>query len=60
MDNDDMKAFLLVVRRALLMICAWIENRYNLRSHLNTMTAERLCYNNKYRPPHPCARQKQR
>jgi len=31
MDNDDMKAFLLVVRRALLMICAWIENRYNLK-----------------------------
>ena len=31
MDNDDMKTFLLVVRRALLMICALIENRYNLR-----------------------------
>ena len=31
MDDNDMKAFLLVVRRALLMICAWIENRYNLR-----------------------------
>ena len=28
--DDDMKAFLLVVRQALLLICAWIEKRYDL------------------------------
>lgn len=29
---DDMRAFLLVVRRALLMIVAYIEQRYDLHT----------------------------
>lgn len=28
--DDDLKAFLIVLRRALLMVCAWIEQRYGL------------------------------
>lgn len=29
--DDDLKTFLLVLRRALLMIVEWIEQRYELR-----------------------------
>ncbi len=29
-QDDDLRAFLLVLRRALLMVCAWIEQRYGL------------------------------
>ena len=28
--DDDLKAFLIVLRRALLMVCAWIGQRYGL------------------------------
>jgi hypothetical protein len=28
--DDDLRAFLVVLRRALLMVCAWIEQRYGL------------------------------
>lgn len=29
-NNDDLREFLLVLRRALLMIIGWIERRYGL------------------------------
>lgn len=29
-ERDDLREFLLVLRRALLMIVAWIEHRYGL------------------------------
>lgn len=29
-ERDDLREFLLVLRRALLMIVAWIEQRYGL------------------------------
>lgn len=31
-SDADLKAFLLVLRQALLMIIAWIEKRYGLKS----------------------------
>lgn len=30
MNNDDLREFLLVLRRALLMLVNWIEQRYRL------------------------------
>jgi len=32
MNNDDFKDFMLVLRKALLMIVRWIEKRYGLES----------------------------
>jgi hypothetical protein len=29
--QDDLKAFLIVLRQGLLLICAWIEKRYGLK-----------------------------
>jgi hypothetical protein len=31
MDDIEMKAFLLIVRRAMLMVVRWIENKYHIR-----------------------------
>lgn len=31
-DADDLRAFLLMLRQALLMIVCWIEKKYGLRS----------------------------
>jgi hypothetical protein len=34
-QSDDLREFLLILRRALLMITAWIERRYDLeREHV--------------------------
>ena len=33
---DDLREFLLVLRRALLMITAWIERKYQIGSDSNT------------------------
>lgn len=30
-ERDDLKAFLLTLRQALLMLVSWIEHRYGLR-----------------------------
>lgn len=30
-QDDDLREFMLVLRRALLMVVDWIERRYNLR-----------------------------
>jgi len=32
MDGDEMREFMLVVHRALLMVVRWIERRYDLRT----------------------------
>jgi hypothetical protein len=31
--NDDLREFLLIARRAMLMVCAWIERRYQVGAH---------------------------
>jgi hypothetical protein len=31
MTNDDLREFLLILRRAMLMIVRWIEHKYDLK-----------------------------
>lgn len=38
--DADLKNFMIVVRRALLMIVAYIENKYNLKPHAITEIRE--------------------
>lgn len=35
MQDEELREFMLVVRRALLMICRWIERRYDLAAKPN-------------------------
>lgn len=35
-QSDDLRDFLLVVRRALLMLVRWIERRYDVHEHDRT------------------------